>query len=208
MWPFWGASTPVPLSSPPALLRRARRSRSRRRAPRRRHARFQEIIELHCISFLKVSAACGYCEARSARSLALAMHPATYRRRPREWKVPRLPRRKSSLQQVCRNLQTLVYLMVHCLLLAPRRAQQACGTTKLHRAVVSTATALAPGAACARGWPRYRKRGDSNDECVCITFHHAPSHPPLSQLDQTKEVGNPSTPNAPSCQDGATGALC
>ena len=82
--PFWvwGASTPVPLSSPPALLRRARRSRSRRRAPRRRHARFQEIIELGCISFLKVSAACGSsCETRSARSLALAMHPATSRRR-------------------------------------------------------------------------------------------------------------------------------
>ena len=104
VWPFWGASTPVPSSSPPALLRRARLSRSRRRAPRRRHARFQEIIELDCNSLLKVSAACGSCEARSARSLALAMHPATSRRRPRERKVPHLPRRKSPLQQVCQNL--------------------------------------------------------------------------------------------------------
>ena len=34
VWPFWGASTPVPSSSPPALLRRARRSRNRRCAPR------------------------------------------------------------------------------------------------------------------------------------------------------------------------------
>ena len=32
------------------------------------------------------------------------------KRRPRERKVPRLPRRKSPLQQVCQNLQTLVQL--------------------------------------------------------------------------------------------------
>ena len=32
---------------------------------------------------------------------------------------------------------------------------------------------------------------------------------PIShQLDPTREVGNPSTPNAPSCQDGTTGAFC
>ena len=125
VWPFGGASTPVPSSSPPALLRRARRSRSRRRAPRRRHARFQEIIGQDCISFPKVSTASSSCDARSARSLALAMHPATSRRRPRERKVSRLPRRKSPLQQVCQNLQTLLHLMVHCLLLAPRRAASA-----------------------------------------------------------------------------------
>jgi len=99
-----GASTPVPSSSPPALPRRARRSRSRRRAPRRRHAGFQEIIGQDFISFLKVSTASSSCDARSARSLALAMHPATSRRRPRERKVSRLPRRKSPLQQVCQNL--------------------------------------------------------------------------------------------------------
>ena len=139
MWPRLGASTPVHLSSPPALIRRARRSRSRWRAPRRRHARFQEIIELGCISFLKVSAACGSCEARSARSLALAMHPATSRRHPRERKVPRLPRRKSPLQQLFQNLQNLVYLMMHCLLLvASRRAasvrhHQAASRRRLHR---------------------------------------------------------------------------
>ena len=138
MWPFWGARTPVPLSSPPALLRRARRSRSRRRAPRRQHAGFQETIGLDCNSFLKVSAACGSCEARSARSFALAMHPATSCRRPRERKVPRLPRRKSPLQQICQNLQALVYLMVHCLLLAPRRAEsvrhhKAASRRRLHR---------------------------------------------------------------------------
>ena len=108
------------------LIRRARRSRSRRRAPRRRHVRFQETIELDCISFLKVSAACGSCGARSARSLELAMHSTTSRRRSHEWKVPRLTRRKSPLHQVCQNLQTLMHLVVHCrLLLASRRAASA-----------------------------------------------------------------------------------
>ena len=66
------------------------------------------------------------------------MHPATSRRRPRERKVSRLPRRKSPLQQVCQNLQTLVYLVVHYLLLAPRRAEsvrhhQAASRRRLHR---------------------------------------------------------------------------
>ena len=66
------------------------------------------------------------------------MHPAASRRRLRERKVPRLPRRKSPLQQVCQNLQTLVYLMVHCLLLAPRRAasvwhHHAASRRRLHR---------------------------------------------------------------------------
>ena len=50
------------------------------------------------------------------------MHSATSRRRLRKRKVPRLPRRKSPLRQVYQNLQTLMYLLLHCLLLASRRA--------------------------------------------------------------------------------------
>ena len=62
VWAFWGASTPVPSSSPPALPRRARRrSRSQRRAPRRRRrgGLYSKIGEQHCTRQLSNSAPTG-----------------------------------------------------------------------------------------------------------------------------------------------------
>ena len=180
----------MPSSSPPALLRRARRSGSRRRAPRRRHARFQEIIGVDFTSFPKVSTASSSCDARSARSLALAMHPATSRRRPRERKVSRLPRRKSPLHQVCQNLQTLMHLMVHCLLLAPRRA--------------ASSKRAAPPSCIAPSSPPHlrlaqRARGDGPDVgsgetammnvCASPFIMPPPTPPPLPQ--------SPSSPPSP-----------